>query len=1385
MSDKISLGSAIYSAVKPIVKVYLIIFTGFFLAKKNFLSVEITRGLSNIVLLVLMPCLILDEIITNISDSDIKIIGIIVLNAVVMYGTGFFFALLTSFFLPVPRHWRGGYIAGNTLPNVSDLPIAYIQTLSGGVVFTTDEGDKGVSYICICLATYIFVQFNLGLFQIIEYDFKDKDDDSKIEDSVRPEGDDGSSEDGPSEEGPKSEKEVEETHSPSNHDVLINDGINNSNEENVITPTDTISINSSDEEFENDNETFQVRPFQSHRSSNATGNDFGPILNSRSRAGSKAGSKPGSAAGVDTEGRVNTRASISSTRNRSRSVSSYASTLSTNANSTNTTHDLVREYSRVQSFHSHNSDIHALTTTMSILTEQVSRKDVEESGKNISFVKKYKLQWLVFFLRNFLKPSAIALILSVTIAMIPWVKALFVSTSVSMPNAPDDEPPLSFLMDYFSYIGQAAVPIGLLLLGSTGARLKINSVPPGFWKCVLVLTSFRLCIMPIIGVLWVHRLQSAGWISDDKLAAFIMLLEWSLPSATIQIYLTATYADPSAETCIQMDCLSLYMIAQYSILFITLPFSVSKVRQATLIKLARALSKVEDAKQVFFKYTSFIRHRNLFIQKYYHLNKQKNSQLLIYRRNFLQSLLFANKNKRDSSYLFKNLLLRNSSFVSDFTPGRYSRMHPESEYDFRPESAPPQYGDNGNISGNNNQNSGNISRRSKLMGMVKSTKDTYIPTIASSITNFATQKFTISDELEGIPANSKLSLYNTYTRYNAKEKKYVTDVKGWIYCNGAMTRKNRLILSLARQMTKVTGAPPEAVEELQGQLSDKVNNPDLLSSLEPEPEPKSPYASLRKDETSPSSVSTASASSVASNSENILKERLAGFLSRSISYAKLKITIGSEKKLGLDKLISNYVNADVNGTFECSIVTDYEPSVVQAVAVENESIFSFNEVNIVPNEGISIISDVDDTVRVTGVVGDKRDLFRNVFVKEFKDCEVPKIASWYSSLAKKNCAFHYVSNSPWQLYYPIYQFIETIGLPIGSIHLKQYTGNLLSSLMQASSQRKRPAISKIVSDFSNRKFIMIGDSGEQDLETYLSIAKDHPKQVLAIYIRIVPHSLSDLDDNKVYNEILKALTNRDKDRFQNTEASSLSADASTKSEIHSDLIDLDSEIKDNHKSSINQNHSAPLTSLLEFSHPPPPPPPLPRSAPLPRQSKKYSPMIPNKPSSLRGNKTSKSEHENTFDSVEHFVNIDGSPSPTEISRQLTRTFEGYSIEETRPPLPARSTFLDSSRPTSPFSASSSHLAVSSSPTLPPRRVRDRDPLGYSQITSNSLDNSIVMPSDQDNYMTTIEYDRKAELWRERIMRVVKDLPNDVDLKFWFDVDDIKDECLKKVSEYLK
>jgi len=159
--------------------------------------------------------------------------------------------------------------------------------------------------------------------------------------------------------------------------------------------------------------------------------------------------------------------------------------------------------------------------------------------------------------------------------------------------------------------------------------------------------------------------------------------------------------------------------------------------------------------------------------------------------------------------------------------------------------------------------------------------------------------------------------------------------------------------------------------------------------------------------------------------------------------------------------------------------------------------------------GLSVISDIDDTVKISDVL-DKKKLLRHTFLEEFE--AVPGMPELYQSWGQKyKASFHYVSSSPWQLYEELAKFFERSGFPDASFHLKsiRLKDRTILNLLSDPAQSKISKISSIIDSYPQRKFVMVGDTGERDPEVYGEICRRYPNHIQKVFLRDVTSDLSE------------------------------------------------------------------------------------------------------------------------------------------------------------------------------------------------------------------------------------------------------------------------------------
>lgn len=169
------------------------------------------------------------------------------------------------------------------------------------------------------------------------------------------------------------------------------------------------------------------------------------------------------------------------------------------------------------------------------------------------------------------------------------------------------------------------------------------------------------------------------------------------------------------------------------------------------------------------------------------------------------------------------------------------------------------------------------------------------------------------------------------------------------------------------------------------------------------------------------------------------------------------------------------------------------------------------KIKLIPRHGLSVVSDIDDTIKVTEVPAAKEVVLRNTFCRDF--IALSDMAERYRSLS--DATFHYVSGGPWQLYEPLSKFLAEAGFPIGTFHLNYFPKNFLAedtrSLLIDSIcgslgrtyDHKVEQISRLMERFPEREFILVGDSGELDIEVYRRIRQIFGARVREVWIRDV------------------------------------------------------------------------------------------------------------------------------------------------------------------------------------------------------------------------------------------------------------------------------------------
>lgn len=158
-----------------------------------------------------------------------------------------------------------------------------------------------------------------------------------------------------------------------------------------------------------------------------------------------------------------------------------------------------------------------------------------------------------------------------------------------------------------------------------------------------------------------------------------------------------------------------------------------------------------------------------------------------------------------------------------------------------------------------------------------------------------------------------------------------------------------------------------------------------------------------------------------------------------------------------------------------------------------------------PTARFGVISDIDDTVLWSNVTNKLKMLAMLAITNAHTRKPFKGVTALYCALrdgvgGNEGNPIFYVSSSPWHLYTPLVDFLQTQGIPLGPLMLKELGIRALFGTDRHHSH-KLANIERILQTYPHLPFILIGDSGQQDPEIYKQVVERHPQRVRVIYIR--------------------------------------------------------------------------------------------------------------------------------------------------------------------------------------------------------------------------------------------------------------------------------------------
>jgi phosphatidate phosphatase APP1 len=155
-----------------------------------------------------------------------------------------------------------------------------------------------------------------------------------------------------------------------------------------------------------------------------------------------------------------------------------------------------------------------------------------------------------------------------------------------------------------------------------------------------------------------------------------------------------------------------------------------------------------------------------------------------------------------------------------------------------------------------------------------------------------------------------------------------------------------------------------------------------------------------------------------------------------------------------------------------------------------------------PRVGVGLVSDVDDTVLDTALPRPLLAFWNTFILREHARRPVPGMAKFYASVlaAYPDAPVLYLSTGAWEVAPTLTRFLATHGLPPGPLLLTDW-GPAQNSWFRDGRAHKRQVLARLVTEFPEIRWLLVGDDGQADPELYGELVRTEPRHVLAVAIR--------------------------------------------------------------------------------------------------------------------------------------------------------------------------------------------------------------------------------------------------------------------------------------------
>ncbi len=155
-----------------------------------------------------------------------------------------------------------------------------------------------------------------------------------------------------------------------------------------------------------------------------------------------------------------------------------------------------------------------------------------------------------------------------------------------------------------------------------------------------------------------------------------------------------------------------------------------------------------------------------------------------------------------------------------------------------------------------------------------------------------------------------------------------------------------------------------------------------------------------------------------------------------------------------------------------------------------------------PDAPFGIVSDIDDTVMVTALPRPFLAAWNTFVLSEHARAPTPGMSVLYDRLHRGHARspFIYLSTGAWNVAPTLTRFLSRNLYPSGPLLLTDW-GPTPDRIFRSGRAHKVAQLERLALEFPDVKWLLFGDDGQHDEETYGGFAEAHPQNVAAVCIR--------------------------------------------------------------------------------------------------------------------------------------------------------------------------------------------------------------------------------------------------------------------------------------------